>query len=254
MEAQHFNDHNTGYDLRKIWTYTDANTRSFGQSFASPIQHLIPRNSSVNTIYRLLLNFLSCCSWNKRRMGVDLNTNRLIMNPKKLDRKEYRVRNEIIDDIYETNSLGEDKYDFGCQYSLYSNQSLEIKSHSMSRSVSNLSSFKNFISSNWHRRFQKQKKERSSIQAMIMTLSRKIKPKFSKTPRSKKNNVVVLHIPEKFSNTSTTGTSSPAPQPQPKYDKPDRPLIIKDEPFHRPVDLSTPSKMGKMCRPGEVYL
>lgn len=232
-----------GNDLKKIYVLGyNAPTRTFGQSYVAPLKQL-----SSNVTESTKSNFFSnmfCCLKNNQARGVK--------DSKMTSTKDTRNRLTDKRETHETNPVTGNTYDFGCQYSLSSNHSLEIISHVLTQSVSQLSSIESIISLKWRRRFRRGSKRPSAIQVMMMSLVKKIKTSNNKFHhvRKRKNNVVVLHVPKKFSNTSTLGTASPAGI---KSERVEKPLIIKDESSHFSVDSATRSP-SKICGPGEIYV
>lgn len=248
MEYPQFvKDHNNmvGNDLKKIYVLNDNSpTRTFGQSYVAPMKQNAPSNVTETTKSNFFSNIF-CCLRSKRTRGVK--------DPKSYIKETvHRMHQTCKKEIHEANPVTGNSYDFGCQYSLNSNHSLEIISHVLNRSVSQLSSIESIISLKWRRRFRRSSKHPSALQVMMMSLANKIKsrnPKFHHV-RKKNNNVVVLHVPKKFSNTSTLGTASHA---RIKSDRVEKPLIIKDESSDNSVD-STTGTLSKICGPGEIFV
>lgn len=243
MEAQYFRDHNKEIKLKRIRGRN--NTRSFGQSYDTPMQKQkcsTEEGNSNNSYFSKILFF--CCPRNKQEIGANSRSNgRTVTASKNAGLKKCDVSNKTKKkETHEANPIFRDLYDFGCQHSL----------NSLSRSASQVTSVKLFSHS------PEQKSQRNPLQVTFMTLAHKIKPK-SKVPRPKPNKVVVVPVPDKFSDMSTPGpTASPAAMTashsRPHQDKHSR-RLIKDEPLRRYTDnVATRSHLGKICRPGEIYI
>lgn len=133
--------------------------------------------------------------------------------------------------------------DFESQYSLKSSQSLEIFSHALTRSTSQLSSLGSILSLKWKRRFHTQPKKPSALQLMYRDFSKKIRAKKDSRPRDR-TNVVVLGIPKQYEKTASLPS-----------DKITKPLLIRNstESTVFQIDLITKPR-NKICGPGEVLV
>lgn len=245
---QYLKDHKNmiGNDLKKIYVLNaNSPTRTFGQSYVAPLKQKHSSNVTENTKSNFFSNIF-CCLRNKHTRGV---TDPTVL----ASIKDIRTHLSDKKETHETNPVTGNTYDFGCQYSLSSSHSLEITSHVLTKSVSQLSSIESILSLKWRRRFRRCNKRPSALQVMMMSLAKKIKSTNVKFhhKRNKKNNLVVLHVPKKFSNTSTLGTASPD---QIKSERVEKALIIKDESSTFFVNNATRPPSSKICGPGEIFV
>lgn len=95
------------------------------------------------------------------------------------------------DELPEANSNKTNTIDFGCQSSLNSNCSMEIISHVLTRSLSQLSSVESLNFKLWRRN---QPKQTNAIQVFAYYLMRKFKHSNSKITRRSKYNISVLGV------------------------------------------------------------
>lgn len=200
----------------------------------------------------ILSNIVYCCIGKKHRKGEkDLNR----YGPRESSsrgaglllsvREKYPKHPDHL-----RNSLARNIYDSGCQSSLQSNQSLEIKSHVLTKSVSQLSSIHSMFSIKWRRPFPRYKKEHRTFPNVLYKLAYKMKGKKKqmKSPaKQEKKNVLVIHLPKKRSNTSAGGPICTTHNAHVQ-----KPLIIKDESSSALNFKRIADKPKKICRPGEV--
>lgn len=139
--------------------------------------------------------------------------------------------------------------DSSCQYSASaaSNPSLEIKTHLLTKSVSQLSSIQSVFSIKW-RRTRRYTKQQNILQNIITKLTYKMngKSKLLSPRKPAKKNVLVLHVPKNFSSTSTDRTRT-APRPLSL----EKPLVIKDVSSRTLIKRSANSPK-KLYGPGET--
>ncbi|KAF9414321.1 hypothetical protein HW555_007718 [Spodoptera exigua] len=164
--------------------FTPNSTRTFGQCYAAPLKPEPAHNMKQSR--GIFASLFVCCLGDKGQGAKHIHRASTTPNGRKQE------------NVHVISSYNCNLYDFGCQYSLKSTHSLEIISHILTRSNSNISSSESENSAKW--RSRKNKKPRS-LSVMMCTLARKLKEKNSK----KKDNVVILRIPKQFSNASNTG-------------------------------------------------
>lgn len=199
-----------------------------------------------------------CCLGNKEKKGANsLDSSRSDKSSTKgSDYQSCKRQKEITKSVIEqTSSITKDICDFGCQYSLQSNHSLEIKSHLLTKSVSQLSSVQSVFSIKWRRRFRRYEKTPSMLRTMLNTIANLFKSSKKKPKACQKNNkknLLVIHVPKKYSNTSTVDTVSTTHNA-----KIEKPLIIRDESSIEPLNAKHKANAkppDKLCRPGEVLV
>lgn len=138
--------------------------------------------------------------------------------------------------------------DFGCQYSLNSNCSMEIISHMLTRSMSQMSSVNSMFDVEWRRRHQA--KQPNTIHVFLYNVIRRFKQSKTKlTNKIKKNHVLVLHVPERFSHTSIDTVSSIYSRVRGK----EKPLSMQAKQQNSKI-LCSMRTVNKICGPGEIYL
>ncbi|XP_047034122.1 uncharacterized protein LOC124640404 [Helicoverpa zea] len=227
-------------------------TRTFGQCYnVAPLKKR-PTHATKNSKNIFTTLFLCCLRGKQNKGAKNLESVGIQQAACTNLCKAGTVASSARADVHVISAFNRDSYDFGCQYSLKSNHSLEIISQILTRSASKVSSSVSVYSSKMRHRIRKNKKSPSVLQVMMYTLARKIKDKHSKTPlRNKKNNVVVLKVPKKFSNTSTTGTISTTRNST----KLEKPLVIRDDSSHNHININrVVSSRNKIWGPGEVLL
>ncbi|KPJ18107.1 hypothetical protein RR48_11955 [Papilio machaon] len=139
--------------------------------------------------------------------------------------------------------------DFGCQYSLNSNCSMEIISHMLTRSISQMSSVDSMFDVEWRRRHQA--KQPNTIHVFLYNVIRRFKQSKTKlTNKTKKNHILVLHVPERFSHTSTDTISSIYSRIRGK----ETPLNIQAQSQNSETGCTGHRPVNKICGPGEIYL
>ncbi|XP_028178348.1 uncharacterized protein LOC114365853 [Ostrinia furnacalis] len=182
---------------------------------------------------------------NKEKGGKDSNR----LRPKVASSKREKHTPKLY--FQHKSSVARNICDFSCQNNSQSNQSLELKSHTLSKSISQHSSVQSVFSIKWRRRFRRYEKAPSTLQTILYSLARKFKSNKKKTKSAQKHdkkNVLVLHVPKKFSNTSIVGTVSAT-----RSSRAEKPLIIRDESSQAlPIEHSKPP--NKICGPGEVLV
>lgn len=147
----------------------------------------VSSSSTESTIHKVLANIFFCCVKKKQNKGARATL---------VDDGKHK---QPVMDLFKRTTN-----DFSCQYDLKSNQSIEITSHMLSKPTSQTSSIRSIFKS---RNLLKPKRKSCSVfQVMIYTLGKKMKSKPSKTlAKSRRNNVVILPVPRKF----TTSTTNP---------------------------------------------
>ncbi|KAG6465474.1 hypothetical protein O3G_MSEX015175 [Manduca sexta] len=227
------------------------NTRTFGQTYIAPLKKT-PMFKTKTT--KNLANIFSSCLRSKQRKGATRGNirSKKIVHPISA---HMSLKPDIINILDNSRSISGTTNDFSCQFSVNSMQSLEIISHVLTRSVSRLSSLDSILSLKWRRRFRRHDKQPSTLQVMMCTLVKKIRYKKSKhIVRQKKHNVVVLHVPKQFSNTSTLDTLSIARNSMKSVARIEKPLIIKDMSNEDVTIRSVSKPLSKICGPGEVLV
>lgn len=212
----------------------------------------VKRAKYINS--ELLTNMFFCCIGNKERKGVkDSNTLRSKVTSSKGAGLWYKRDKHTPKLAFPHRSLTKNICDFSCQSSSQSNHSLEIKSQALSKSVSQHSSVQSIFSIKWRRRFRRYEKQPSIIQSVLYSLAKKFrgnKKKRNAAEKYEKKNVLVLHVPKNFSNTSTVGTASTTRNSS----KVEKPIIIRDESSQAITIEPTKPHNNKICGPGEVLV
>lgn len=239
---------NMGNDYNKIFgsSYHN-NTRTFGQFYVAPLNRIPAQTEKTRSTF---LSLFLCCLGKKQNKGAQ----KITRNGSN-SRSPFGTTAAVAQaDIHIISPFNRNTFDFGCQYSLKSNHSLEIISQILTRSDSQLSTSESIYSAKWRRRFRRHKKPPSVLQVMMYTLARKIKDKHRTPIRNKKNNVVVLRVPKKFSNSSTIDTVSTA-RNSTKFDRFEKPVIIRDDSSHDKININrVVGSRNKIWGPGEVLL
>lgn len=247
-----YNDRNLGLDLQKIYVLNH-NICTFRKSYKVPLKQNNSDKETNNKKAKTKISIgLLCCPFIRSRRKATQSQEPT--NNTRPRNATYHIKNIKLE-THEPNPITGVSYDFGCQYSLKSNYSLEIVSHMLSKSESQPSSLQSdAMSVKWRRLFRPDphKKRPNVFQVLIMSIARKIKTNNNRIIiKHKKNNVVVLHVPNKFSETSSLSTMSPMRTKSGKVDKIDKPLVIKDE---SPRDsLMEMMSRNKICGPGEIF-
>jgi hypothetical protein len=140
-------------------------------------------------------------------------------------------------------SLSFENSNFGCQYSLQSNQSLEIKSRVLTRSVSQFST-QSIFSIKLRKRIRKGPQEPKGLKSVFTKFAKKLfnKKCKGKAPLQNNNkNLFSRHMPKKNSKTCVAPNT-----------KQEKPLVIRDELPIESVNAKKTMPRNKICRPGEV--
>lgn len=210
-------------------------------SAASTPTNTVPTNKSSNPISKLLTSIFFCCLGRKESKGfgkVSLIGDKCAPLPTSPAQADVRLVNLFV----------KSTHDFTCQYAVKSNQSLEIISHMLSKSVSQHSTM---TSSSDKLRQQIQAQKSSLFHIMKYKLGKNSKDKSGANPnRNKKHNVVILPVPKKFSNTSTDTVSTN--RNSTKFNTSQSPLFIKDKTSDDQMNDTCVVKPKKIWGPGEV--
>lgn len=239
-------------DYHKVFGTVNT-TRTFGgQCHVAPIKQIPATSTTKNhTKPTFLSNCFSCLKKNQTKGANQTNRHGPVQIPCPVIRSTASIP-ATPPNVHVINPFNRNQFDFGCQISLKSNHSLEIVSHVLNKSVSQISSVETVNSTKVKNQLRRRKKPPSALQIMMYTINRRFKDKRAKDPvRNKKKNVVVLRLRKAFSNTSTKNTISTAR----KSSRFEKPLIIRDNSsFHQVSRIRLVGSQAKIWGPGEVLL
>lgn len=251
-----------GNDLKKIYTLRDSfHNQTFRPPHLNPLKNeQTPNITESHSKTHFQISDLTYRLRNKtmkrvRKLSNSLYrlTSKTMKRVRKLNVKSFidSARRTKMPDQQDTRKNLVEITNFGCQYSFTSSFSVEITSQALSQSVSRISSIltnSSSLSLKWRQSASKfRERPATTLQVMMMSLAKKIRSKsyLFHAKKNKRCDVVILHEPEKLSNTPIIDTESCMRIKTRMLTE--KPLLIKDSSCKSLAET-------KICRPGEVFV